>query len=270
MFNSYRFLLLGFGAALTLHNGAEAFAQGLDIQPITLDIITDVEQQDELVLASVSVASDSAPLIEGLVQSPSNATQAAVRATDGFPVPSVILGFIAPGQEALFGLARLLPATVAEIAFALDDLAAREALRSGDPEMFKRLVEEGHIDPDPSELNRVLQVELKRMNCYRSGIDGSWGPGSRRSVGNYFEQLSNVVWPDQAPTAELFRAVIINGDVDCPTPVAAQPVARTQSTTTRRTTTTTTQRAAPKPKAAAPAAKPKKPSISAGGIGVFR
>ena len=28
-----------------------------------------------------------------------------------------------------------------------------------------------------------LQTELARMNCYRSRIDGDWGPGSRRSVG---------------------------------------------------------------------------------------
>jgi len=271
LFRFCRSLMVGLGALCALQNSTAAVAQGLDIQPITLEIMSDVSQDTELLLASVSLPSNTAPLIEGILAGSSGVVKAAVRTSDGLPKPSVILGFIAPGQETLFGLTQLLPATLAGIIFSLDDLAAREALRSSDPEMFKRLVEEGHVDPNPSQLNRVLQGELKRMNCYRSGIDGAWGSGSRRSVGEYFEQLENVDWEDPAPSADLFRAVLLNGDVDCPTPAAVQRSTRTQGTTTRSTTTRRTTTA--KPKAAAPAKKPasKKPSISLGGsTGVFR
>ncbi|MFL4472318.1 hypothetical protein ACERZ8_21430 [Tateyamaria armeniaca] len=195
----------------------------------------------------------------------------AARAAAGLPQPSIIIGLIAPGQEEEFGLESLLPGTVDAMGFALDDLAAREALRESDPEMFRRLIEEGHLDPGSDELNRVLQIELSRMNCYRSGIDGAWGPGSRRSVGEYFEQLASVDWPDQAPTQELFRAIMLNGDVACPTPVAAAP-RRTTPTTSRPATTrtqTAPRAAAPAPARTAPAAKPK-PKLSIGGSGVLR
>jgi hypothetical protein len=41
------------------------------------------------------------------------------------------------------------------------------------------------LDPalsDPVELARLLQTELRRVGCYRGGIDGIWGNGSRRAL----------------------------------------------------------------------------------------
>lgn len=241
-------------------------AQGLDIQPIGIDV---APEGGELLLAALPVASATPVFSGGFIES-AGVIQAAVRSSDGLPTPSIILGVIEAGQEEVFGIERLLPATVQEVGFSLDDLAAREAMRAEDPDLFRRLIEEGHLDPDADQLNRVLQIELSRMNCYRSGIDGAWGPGSRRSVGEYFTQLASVSWPDQQPSSDLFRAIILNGDVACPTPVAApRPAASTARSTTPRRTTTTQRAPAPKP-APAPAAKPAKPTLSIGGSGVFR
>ena len=266
MFRSCRSVVGGVVAALMVHAAPMALAQGLEIAPIGFDLADD---SDNLVLAAFAAPTD-APVL-GSVQL--GATPAAARVATGLPQPSIIVGLIAPGQEEAFGLETLLPSTVEQIGFSLDDLTAREALRESNPELFRRLIEEGHLDPDEAQLNRVLQTELARMNCYRSGIDGQWGRGSRGSVNEYFAQLASVDWPDAAPTNELFRAIIINGDVACPTPVAAAAPRRTNTaTTTTRTTTTraTAPRpAAPAPKPAAPAAKPK-PKLSIGGSGVLR
>lgn len=265
---SCRSFVGGLVAALVMQAAPVAHAQGLEIAPIGFDV---ADEGDNLVLAAFSAPND-APVLGGLQI---GATPVAARAAEGLPLPSIIVGLIAPGQEEAFGLERLLPATVAQVGFELDDLTSRAALRESDPDLFRRLIEEGHLDPDAAQLNRVLQSELARMNCYRSGIDGAWGPGSRRSVGEYFEQVASLEWPDAAPTNDLLRTIILNGDVACPTPVAAAPAPRattTRSTTQRATTTRSQPRAAaPAPRAAAPAAKPKtKPKLSLGGSGVLR
>jgi len=241
--------------------------QGLDIQPLSLDF---APQGEQLVLAALPAA-DAAPVVRGAAQQGIAAVPAAVRPSDQLPLPSIILGFIAPEQEEEFGLDRLLPATVEQIAFALDDLEAREALRARDAALFKRLVEEGHLDPEAGQLNRILQTELLRMRCYRSTIDGQWGRGSRRSVTSYFSQLDNVSWPDQRPTNDLFRAILINGDVVCAT--ATRQTTRSSTRTTRRSSgsSQTSRPAAPAP---APAPAPaKKPAVKIDpgiGIGIFR
>ncbi|MGJ8603732.1 MAG: hypothetical protein ACSHXH_06350 [Marivita sp.] len=247
-----------------------AFAQGLEIEPIVFD---PAPGSDSDVILAALPTTDAAPVL----RDGSGTTRVAALAGSGLPQPSLILGMIAAGEEEAFGIERLLPATVQEIAFPLDDLTARKALRDRNPDLFRQLVEEGHVDPAPDQLNRVLQVELQRMNCYRSGIDGAWGPGSRGSVASYFEELETVSWPDQEPSNPLFRAILINGDVECPTPVVAAPApratpapaqtTRSTSTTPRATTAAPTRRAQPAPQ---PAPQPQQPRLSIGGSGVFR
>ncbi|MCF6445761.1 hypothetical protein [Nereida sp. MMG025] len=202
-----------------------------------------------------------------------NTDQSAIVTPVGMPDPSIIVGRIEPGEEDRFGLTILLPQTVAQYAFPYDNLEQRVAMRENDPELFSKLINGGHLDPPANLLNAALQTELKRMNCYRSGIDGAWGPGSRRSIGEYFDRRSGETWPTQQPSMELFRTIILNEDVACPTPVAAPVAQRPAATTTKRTTTTKRASAPkPKPKRAAPKPKPaEKPKITVGGgIGVFR
>lgn len=266
VFDSCRYVLSGLVAAIALTPAPVAMAQGLEIAPIGIDL---AEEGDSLVQAALVI--DTAPVFDAAQL---GATPAAARVAAGLPRPSIIIGLIAPGQEEEFGLETLLPATVEQVSFSLDDLDAREALRETDPIMFERLISEGHLDPGSDQLNRVLQIELARMNCYRSGIDGAWGPGSRRSVGAYFKELASVDWPDQAPTNELFRAILLNGDVACPTPqpvAAAAPRRSTSSSSSSRPAAAAPRAAAPRPapapKPAAPASKPK---LSIGGSGVLR
>ena len=245
-----------------------ATSQSFSSEPIAFDVDdTAGDAGTPLLIAAYEPPAGTAPQIGA-----AGANRAAAVTQAGLPAPSIILGRIEPGREADFGISILLPETVATMRFDFDDLETRVAMRGEDPEMFRKLIEQGHIDPPAERLNAALQLELQRMNCYRSTIDGLWGPGSRRSVGGYFDAREDALtWPDQEPSMELFRAIILYPDVEC---VVQQPTPRatTQTTTPRTTTTRTmTARPAPAPAPSAPATTSNRPRISTGGgIGVFR
>jgi hypothetical protein len=239
------FILTFFSIFFSFLGIGQALSKGLDIQQILLD----VGSENKLILTSISLKVDEAPILRLQNSLGAGIKRASLTVSPELPKPSVIIGLIEAGKESLFDLNRLLPATVEKIKFALDDLAAREFLRKSDPDLFRRLIQEGHLDPIESQLSWVLQTELKRMQCYTSRVDGSWGPGSRRAVGAYFAQLSDITWPDQSPTIALFRSVLIIGDVDCPLP----QIAKRQQLSTK--TETDIKKEA------------KKPIISLGGVG---
>lgn len=203
--------------------------QGQDFTapPIALDLAEGDGADAPLLIAGLTPEIGAAPVITRL----GSGTRLASLTPEGLPRPSIIIGRIEPGQEAVFGIETLLPESVTALAFGWRNLEAREALRARDPALFAQLVSAGHVDPPANELAIALQTDLARMNCYRSGIDGAWGPGSRRSVGEYFDQLGEPA-PGVAATPELYRAVMIGGDVACPTPVSRQPVVRQPSATT--------------------------------------
>ena len=257
-----RHLAFGFVSAGALTS--TALAQSFGSDPIAFDLSEDAGA--EVLIAAYQPPADTAPSFAG-----PGVGQEAVATAAGLPTPSIILGRIEPGREADFGISTLLPETVATMSFAFDDVETRVAMRDDSPELFRLLVQQGHIDPPADQLNVALQTELQRMNCYRSGIDGLWGRGSARSVGEYFgEREDSTDWPDQNPSMELFRAIIAYPDVKCETPVAAAPAPRptTSRPATPRPAATAPRPAAPAPKPAAPAQRPK--IQGGGGIGVFR
>lgn len=206
-----------FSAAVGASVPAQSQSQALPATPIEFDLSADDSASDPLLIAAYQPRLKIAPLssFSGL-----NKTRLAMTADATLPRPSIILGRIEPGQEDAFGIEGLLPATVAEIGFTHTDLEARTALRDANPILFRKLIEGGHVDPSEAELKKVLQTELARMNCHRSGIDGAWGPQSRGSVAAYFKASEGVDWPNKQPTPELFRAIILREDVRCATPVA--------------------------------------------------
>ncbi len=263
LIRQFAFGLVGAGAF-----AGAAVAQSFGAEPIAFDLGDDAGAN--VLIAAYQPPADTAPSFAG-----PGVGQEALAVRAGLPSPSIILGRIEPGREADFGITTLLPETVATMAFAFDDLETRVAMRGDDPELFRLLVEQGHIDPPEADLNRALQVELQRMNCYRSGIDGAWGPGSRRSVGEYFDKREDgMTWPDQNPSVELFRTIIMEPDVRCETPVAAaaprRPTTTSRPAASRPAAVATPRPATPRPAPAAPkpAAKPK--ITGGGGIGVFR
>lgn len=83
----------------------------------------------------------------------------------------------------------------------------------------------GPAAPAPEDLPRALQEELGRVGCYRLGVDGDWGQGSRSAVRRYLEAKKAPV-TDAAlePTADLWQALRAETGEVCTAPVAA-PVA---------------------------------------------
>ncbi len=160
----------------------------------------------------------------------------------GLPQPSIIVGLLEEVTEASFATAEEPVAPVSGSIIAFDDIDGRQALRDNDPELFASLLETGAFDPPPAELARALQTELARMNCYTSGIDGQWGPGSRASVGRYYEQIGGAA-PSQDADVRIFRQIALRDDVTCPA-VQARPAAQPR---TPRPATTTPQAATPTP-----------------------
>ncbi|OAN87126.1 hypothetical protein [Sulfitobacter geojensis] len=202
------------------------------------------------------------------------AQQAALPRAAGLPEPSIIVGIIEDLTLASFSPAEPLgEVTSNEISY--ENLEARRALRAQDAALFGTLVASGAFDPPAPLLAAALQTELARMGCYSAGIDGQWGPGSRRSVGRYFDEIEGVEAVSLDPTVDLFRQIVMQDDIICPKPVAAAAQPRAASSGSSRTTSrtaakpraTTTRRAAPKPAAKA---APKR-TISGSRLGgVFR
>lgn len=73
------------------------------------------------------------------------------------------------------------------------------------------------------DLNHRVQTELSRVGCYRQTIDGVWGPGSRKALGEYLQrtkQSQDVLEPNVDVLGDLF---LRSGRI-CRQPVAAKPV----------------------------------------------
>lgn len=207
---------------------------------------------------------------------PSRSQLAAIPVPSGKPQPSIIVGIIEP-QNASFPRVDDTPLDTTATEITYDNYEARKALRAQDTELFKALVESGAFDPPDVELARAIQTELQRMGCYTSSVDGIWGGGSRRSVSRYFAEIEGVTPASNDPSAQLFRQIIMQDEVNCPAPVAAAAApssSRNRATNNRPRTQAATPPRAATPTPRAPAQSPRQSSgggtIRGLGAGVFR
>jgi hypothetical protein len=222
------------------------------VQPIvqTASIIAPVSAVISPIVSGSEVQGEELAI---LAAAPVRSSTRPVPGAGGLPRPSVIVG------EAATLAALETPVPEVPPAQQLDytDITARSALKTSDRAEYDRLILAGSYDPPPDQLAVAVQTELARMGCYRSGIDGQWGPGSRRALQLYFDTLKAAT-ATQEPTLEVFRQLLQKDDVVCPEPVVrAAPSAATTTRNTTRTTTqaapTTTRRQAAAPAPAAPA-----------------
>ena len=282
-------LLAGVTVTSTLQNDLVLRAAPVPAAPVVSLISNDVLSNSVVSLTPVSAPAANVALMPVALQTatPSpdagevvifaptpQAQQAALPRAAGLPEPSIIVGIIEDLTLASFSPAEPLgEVTSNEISY--ENLEARRALRAQDAALFGTLVASGAFDPPAPLLATALQTELARMGCYSAGIDGQWGPGSRRSVGRYFDEIDGVEAVSLDPTVDLFRQIVMQDDIVCPKPVAAAAQPRAASSGSSRTTSrtaakpraTTTRRAAPQPAAKA---APKR-TISGSRLGgVFR
>ncbi|ANT51883.1 caspase family protein [Mesorhizobium amorphae] len=119
-----------------------------------------------------------------------------------------------------------------------------------------------------TDLARSIQTELRRLGCYRTTIDGSWGKGSVRAVTNYYRNTRQTASTTE-PTVELLSDLFLHSGRVCKDPVLvkAKPARVSTGLAPARGKAATNRKAgkASKPQASRPAAPP--PDIS-GGIGI--
>ena len=63
-------------------------------------------------------------------------------------------------------------------------------------------------DRPRAELVRDLQREMKRIGCYAGDVDGNWGPGSRRSMQAFMEQVNSSL---QSDDPDLIQLTLVRG-----------------------------------------------------------
>lgn len=146
------------------------------------------------------------------------------------------------------------------------DMAVRVKAMAGS---FPRVVGRDITDlvNAPEDLATAMQVELQRLGCYTSRIDGDWGRGSRGALQRFIDASGETRIEDLQPSAAAWNILAqVEGTV-CTAP------ARSASTPARASSSGSTAAAAP-----APAPAPAAPAPAASGSrlgrslssGVFR
>lgn len=187
----------------------------------------------------------------------------------GQPEPSIIVGMIDGITDAALSLDGAQQDESRALAY--DDVDARRALKSNNPDLFDLLLAAGSLDPPDSQLALALQTELQRMNCYTLRVDGDWGNGSRRAFQAYLDRLENVQVASLDANVDLFRLILRNDEVVCPVAAPAAAAATTRSAAPARTTPTQpTPPAAAQPTPTAPAREPTGGGFPGNFGGVFR
>lgn len=187
----------------------------------------------------------------------------------GQPEPSIIVGTIEGLTDAAFTLDD--SAQDESRALAFDDIQARRALRTSNPDLFDALLASGSFDPPDDQLAVALQTELQRLNCYTLRVDGDWGNGSRRALQAYLDRLDSVQVASLDPNVDLFRLILRNDDVACPVVAPAAAAAATRpATPTRTAPAQPTPPAAAQPAPTAPATEPTGGGFPGNFGGVFR
>ncbi|MFB9151301.1 caspase family protein [Roseovarius ramblicola] len=210
----------------------------------TFDFIEDEEQEAAPPAAAAAVAAPPAPV------APVRAARArpapAAPATSGAalpppetpapetPVPAAVPD--TPGAVTVAALtaraAQNSPAVadtpIARIGASQDSLVLASldpgrALRPA-PGRGQRIIGEDVTDRffAPDDLPRAVQTELARLGCYRAGVDGIWGNGSRGALREYIAR-SGADLDARNPTEAVWRHLKSATGTVCPAPVARAP-----------------------------------------------
>ena len=77
----------------------------------------------------------------------------------------------------------------------------------------------GETDADKAtDLARSVQTELRRLGCYRQGVDGDWGKGSVRALSDYYRNTKQAAASIE-PTVELLGDLFLRSGRICKQPV---------------------------------------------------
>lgn len=117
---------------------------------------------------------------------------------------------------------------------------------------------------DERELARSIQSDLARLGCYRMGVDGVWGPGSRNSLAQYYREKGEVA-PSLEPSTDVLAMLQDESGTVCAPPERPRKPKVAAPTQKKKAPARAKAQPAPqRPTASAPqapAAAPKTPKI---------
>lgn len=232
-------------------------ASGIDIS----------QAEDAIIAASVNleIKPDAGIMIDGAEATTAGAAVVAlgketVEIFDGIETKKNTSAHIATGPDGtpreFVRLAQLEPSTRSIVIATVDSSArlpgqvieptsqsGQTILRKHDPDLLDQLLREAA--PAPTNIKRAVQAELKRLGCYRSGVDGVWGKGSRTALSRYY--LARKTVPDDLEASEqVYRRLMIEKGVVCTVTVAQ----RAPTKVTRKKTAPAAKKSSKKRKAA--------------------
>jgi hypothetical protein len=82
-------------------------------------------------------------------------------------------------------------------------------------------------DEKAKDLARSIQTELRRLGCYRMGVDGDWGKGSIRALTDYYRNTKQTASTD--PTVEVLSELFLRSGRICKQPVIVKKVRQVAS-----------------------------------------
>jgi hypothetical protein len=74
---------------------------------------------------------------------------------------------------------------------------------------------------DQRELARSIQTDLARLGCYRMGVDGVWGPGSRNSLAQFYREKGEAA-PSLEPSTDVLAMLQDESGTVCAPPKTAK------------------------------------------------
>lgn len=246
-------------APAALEPGPQVNPDGTFEVPAVADTPKAASPQATTVVAQPVVAPSSKPApAPQVVDAPALVPAEAAPVVAGAPTltPAAPAPAVAPAEEQEMELAALDP-----------DEIRPPAIERIEPEPEQEEAVEEPLQPevDEREMARLIQIELQRLGCYRSSIDGLWGNMSARALLRYFATKKEA--PDMLePNAPLLTRLKAEPEVVCKTtaaPVAKKP-SRPKAAPSRESRPVAQRPSKP---AASSASRPKAAARSGGGGG---
>jgi hypothetical protein len=158
-------------------------------------------------------------------------------------------------QALVFSFVSEMNEAAPELVVAHNDLATSDVKSLLAPDL-ERLIREPE-QPEagaPIDLVKTVQGELRRLGCYRMAIDGDWGKGSRKALGDFYRETGQAA-TDLEPSLDALTALYMQPGRVCRAPA---PVVRKASVERDRAPTVKRTGAQP-PRAVKPAQPARKP-----------
>ncbi len=103
------------------------------------------------------------------------------------------------------------------------DEGARQTVVSGLETLIVGTSANETSEEKETDLARGIQTELRRLGCYRQEVDGDWGKGSQRALGDYYRNTKQASM-NMEPSVSLLGDLFLRSGRICKQPVIVKKV----------------------------------------------